>query len=121
VELFYKLHLIPSARYSEDIDLVQINPEPIGETIDLIMSVMDSWLGKPKRKFKEDRVNLVYRLYSEDQPPVKLRLKLEINTREHCSAEPPAIVQFRMENPWSCQASSISSDEYYLARLICFV
>ncbi|MBN1409643.1 MAG: nucleotidyl transferase AbiEii/AbiGii toxin family protein, partial [Spirochaetales bacterium] len=28
----YKLFLHPAARYSEDIDLVQITPEPIGNT-----------------------------------------------------------------------------------------
>ncbi|HOU94567.1 MAG TPA: nucleotidyl transferase AbiEii/AbiGii toxin family protein, partial [Polyangiaceae bacterium] len=28
----HKLHLHPAARYSEDIDLVQVNAEPIGET-----------------------------------------------------------------------------------------
>ena len=66
----YKLHLIPPARYSEDIDLVQINPEPIGETIDLIKSVIDPWLGKPKRQFSKGRVKLGYRFFSEDQLPV---------------------------------------------------
>jgi predicted nucleotidyltransferase component of viral defense system len=30
----FKLHLRPAVRYSEDIDLVQITPEPIGETFD---------------------------------------------------------------------------------------
>ena len=112
----YKLHLIPPARYSEDIDLVQINPEPIGETIDLIKSIIDPWLGKPKRQFKEGRVNLVYRFYSEDQPPVKLKLKLEINTREHFSVLPPAVVQFRMENPWFSGSAPILS--YPLEELL---
>lgn len=112
----YKLHLIPSARYSEDIDLVQINPEPIGETIDLIKSVIDPWLGRSKRQFKQGRVNLVYRFYSEDQPPVKLRLKFEINTREHFSVEPPAVVQFRMNNPWFSGSASIRS--YQLDELL---
>lgn len=31
-----KLHLRSPARYSEDIDLVQIRQEPIGETVDLV-------------------------------------------------------------------------------------
>jgi predicted nucleotidyltransferase component of viral defense system len=34
-------------RYSEDIDLVQIQPEPIGTTIDAIRGVL-AWLGKCK-------------------------------------------------------------------------
>ena len=79
----HKLYLRPTARYSEDIDLVQVAPEPIGETLDLLRSVLDSWLGEPRRVFKEGRVNLVYRFDSEGLPPAPLRLKIEINTREH--------------------------------------
>lgn len=79
----YKLHLLPAARYSEDIDLVQITPEPIGVTLDDVRAVLDPWLGEPRRQFKEGRVNLVYRYDSEDQPPLRLRLKVEINSREH--------------------------------------
>lgn len=81
----YKLHLQPAARYSEDIDLVQVNAEAIGDTLDLVRSVLDPWLGKPRRDLKEGRVNLVYRIESEDAPPLKMRLKIETNTREHFS------------------------------------
>jgi len=79
----YKLHLHPAARYSEDIDLVQVRPEPIGKTLDDVRAVLDPWLGEPRRQLKEGRVNLVYRYDSEDQPPLRLRLKVEINSREH--------------------------------------
>lgn len=44
----FKLHLTPAARYSEDIDLVQIAPEPIGETLDAVRAVLDPWLGEPR-------------------------------------------------------------------------
>ena len=37
----YKLHLRPAARYSEDIDLVQVAPGPIGVTFDAIRAVVD--------------------------------------------------------------------------------
>ena len=67
----YKLHLSPSARYSEDIDLVQIRQEPIGESLEMIKKVINPWLGKPRRQFKRGRVNLIYRFLSEDQPPLK--------------------------------------------------
>ena len=49
----YKLHVQPPARYSEDIDLVQIRAEPIGETLDLVRAALDPWLGTPQRKLKE--------------------------------------------------------------------
>lgn len=79
----YKLYLTPPARYSEDIDLVQVHSGPIGGVLDRARSVLDPWLGVPRRQLKEGRVNLVYRFESEDAPPFKLRLKIEINTREH--------------------------------------
>lgn len=44
----YKLHIKPLARYSEDIDLVQIIAEPIGKTLDVLRSVLDPWLGRPQ-------------------------------------------------------------------------
>ena len=76
----YKLYLNPAARYSEDIDLVQISQESIGDTLDIIRSVLDGWLCTPQRKLKEGRVNLVYRLESEETPPVKIRLKIEVSS-----------------------------------------
>jgi hypothetical protein len=79
----FKLHLRPAARYSEDIDLVQVAPAPIGEVFDAIRAVLDPWLGQPRRQTKEGSVNFVYRFTSEDEPPKALRLKVEINSREH--------------------------------------
>lgn len=64
----YKLHLTPAPRYSEDIDLVQVRPEPIGDTLDAVRTVLDPWLGEPRRKFKEGRVNLAYRSTSSWAP-----------------------------------------------------
>lgn len=43
-----KLIFNAPTRYSEDIDLVQINAEPIGKTLELIQEAL-SWLGKPKK------------------------------------------------------------------------
>jgi predicted nucleotidyltransferase component of viral defense system len=81
----YKLHLRPAARYSEDIDLVQVSPGPIGGVLDVIRQALDPWLGTPRRTTKEGRIVLVYRLSSEGPPPVQMRLKVEINSREHFS------------------------------------
>ena len=80
----YKLHL-PAARYSEDIDLVQVTAAPIGPTINALRAHLDHWLGRPKRSFSEGRVTLRYRFLAEGEPPIKLKLKVEINTREHFS------------------------------------
>ena len=79
----YKLHVQPAARYSEDIDLVQIREGSIGPVLDAIHEALDGWLGQPRWKHSEGRVTLSYRFESEDLPPVRLKLKVEINTREH--------------------------------------
>lgn len=77
----YKLCLLPAARYSEDIDLVQVDAEPIGSTLDQVRMALDPWLGKPRYDSKEHSFRLTYRFESEAGTP--LRLKVEINTREH--------------------------------------
>lgn len=43
----FKLHM-PPARYSEDIDLVQIQAGPIGLLMDGIRETLSPWLGEPK-------------------------------------------------------------------------
>ena len=96
----YKLHLRPAARYSEDIDLVQVRAEAIGDTLDRLRSVLDPWLGMPQRKFKDGRVNLVYRFETDDAPPLKLRLKIEINSREHFSELGLVRVPFAVDSQW---------------------
>ncbi len=41
----YKLYLTPPARYSEDIDLIQVRPGPFGPLMDGLRNVLDPWLG----------------------------------------------------------------------------
>ena len=81
----YKLHVRPAARYSEDIDLVQIAAGPIGGVLDAIRHALDPWLGVPRRTTKEGRIDLIYRMISEGEPLIPMRLKVEINSREHFS------------------------------------
>ena len=81
----YKLHVRPAARYSEDIDLVQVRAEPAGPMMTTLRGVLDPWLGKPKWKQNEGRVTFTYRFESEGIPAVPLKLKVEANTREHFS------------------------------------
>ena len=49
----HKLYLAPPARYSEDIDLVQVKGGPIGAIMTGLRQKLDSWLGAPKRKQSE--------------------------------------------------------------------
>jgi len=116
----YKLHLKPAARYSEDIDLVQINAEPAGPTMDALREALDPWLGKPTYKQSEGRVTFVYRFESEDVPPIRLRLKVETNTREHFTVYGITRIPFSVTSRWfegSCEISSYELDELLGTKL----
>jgi len=79
----HKLFLLPATRYSEDIDLVQMKAGAIGPVMDAVHAALDAWMGTPRRDQKEGTVTLTYHASSEIAPIVQLRLKIEINTREH--------------------------------------
>jgi predicted nucleotidyltransferase component of viral defense system len=76
-----KIYIQPPARYSEDLDFVQIKSAPIGSIITAIRNALDHWLGEPKRKLTERSAKLIYRYQSIENLPAKL--KIEINTTEH--------------------------------------
>ncbi len=105
----FKLHLRPAPRYSEDIDLVQAHAEPIGSTLDAIREVIDPWLGTPRRKFSEGRVTLVYRLTSEGPPPLPMRLKIEINSREHFNVFGVEEYPFTVRSRWFAGEAGVVS------------
>lgn len=104
-----KLFLNPAARYSEDIDLVQKNPVPIGQTIDTIKDILRSWLGKPKWKITQRGAKLIYRYQAINNLPAKL--KIEINTTEHFNVLPLKIEKFNVQSEWLNEATKISTYE----------
>ncbi|MEN8236827.1 MAG: nucleotidyl transferase AbiEii/AbiGii toxin family protein [Pseudomonadota bacterium] len=77
-----KLFVKPAARYSEDLDFVLVDDAPIGHILSAIREALDPWLGAAKWKQTERSAKLVYRFSSENEPPVPLRVKIEINTVE---------------------------------------
>jgi predicted nucleotidyltransferase component of viral defense system len=103
----YKLHLRPPARYSEDIDLVQVEAGPIGPVLKEVHAALDPWLGEPRWKQGEGRVNLVYRFESEGLPPVRMRLKVEINTREHFTVFGHRSHRFEVASRWFSGAADV--------------
>lgn len=116
----YKLHIRPPARYSEDIDLVQVNAEPAGPVMDALREVLDPWLGKPRYKQSEGRVTFAYRFISEDVPPVPLRLKVEINTREHFAVDGFIKLPFHVTSRWfegACEIPSYNLNELLGTKL----
>jgi predicted nucleotidyltransferase component of viral defense system len=97
-------------RYSEDIDLVQVQPEPIGPTVDAVRRAL-SWLGPCRRKAAAHSIHLVFAFAPEADPTTTLKLKVEINTREHESLYGLKAYPFAVENPWFAGRASVASFE----------
>ena len=96
----HKLFFEGPGRYSEDIDLVQRSPGPIGKLVDAIREVLDPWLGNPRWKQGAGRFTLGYRFETTFEPTATRRLKVEINTREHFSVLGIVRRACAVENPW---------------------
>ncbi len=105
----YKLYLTPPARYSEDIDLVQLKSEPIRDTIVHFQAVLDPWLGSPNYTSSPQSVKLLYRFPAEATPGLRQRLKIEINTREHIPAFSLESKPFSVTSRWFSGATHIST------------
>lgn len=115
----HKLFMSPQPRYSEDIDLVQVNAGPIKKTYDHLREAL-AFLGEPKIKQKMHNNTLIYRLMSETEPRVPMRLKVEINCKEHFSVMPMISVPFHIENGWfsgSCDILTYQLDELIGTKL----
>ncbi len=115
-----KLYLAPAHRYSEDIDLVQIQAEPIGSTLNAMRETLDPWLGKPSWKRSHASVKLIYRLALGRDSGSRRKLKLETNTREHGSAFGFTKRLLSLESRWfagSAEVSSYELDELLATKL----
>ena len=95
----HKLYLKPQPRYSEDIDLVQIHPGPIRPIMDHLREALD-FLGSPSTKTTRMSNKLIYRFVSEIEPVEPMRLKVEINCREHFHVLPWVYFPFSMRTAW---------------------
>lgn len=111
----HKLYLSPQSRYSEDIDLVQIKTEPIKETVIRISEAL-AFLGKPVVKQKANNNTLVFHFESEIAPVKPIRLKVEINCREHFNVLGLAKLDFNIDNIWFKGKSRITT--YHLNELL---
>lgn len=111
-----KLFLKIPVRYSEDIDLVQIQSEPIGRVLSEIRRKLDHWLGEPKWDKSKGNNTLSYKFDSEIPPIEPLRLKVEINTREHFTVLGFKQKSLTVDNPW--YPSSVNLQTYEIEELM---
>jgi predicted nucleotidyltransferase component of viral defense system len=95
----HKLYLNPAPRYSEDIDLVQVKPGPVKPIMQRIEDIL-TFFEKPRStKVGGHGVRVLYRFTSEYEG-IPLRLKLEINCREHINLLDWSYVSFKVESGW---------------------
>ena len=106
----HKLLFATPLRYSEDIDLVQTRPEPIGRTIDALRRTL-AWLGPCRRKAGAHSVHLFFSFAPESAQTETAKLKVEINTREHQNLYPLRSYPFAVGSSWFAGNASIVSFE----------
>jgi predicted nucleotidyltransferase component of viral defense system len=95
----HKLYLSPAPRYSEDIDLVQINPGPIKPIMQRLEAAITFFEEKRKTQNKGHGIRAMYRFTSEYEN-IRMRLKLEINCREHINVLGWADYPYEVNSTW---------------------
>jgi predicted nucleotidyltransferase component of viral defense system len=112
----HKLFLKPQARYSEDIDLVQIKIGPIKPILVRLRECL-IFLGTKRNITTSIHNNTVeYRFETEIQPIIRMRLKIEINCREHFTVLGLQQLPFKVQNGWFSGECMINT--YYIEELL---
>lgn len=115
----HKIFLKPQVRYSEDIDLVQINSGPIKEILTAIRKQLN-FLGKPSVKQNINNNTIKYNFETEIPPITKRKLKIEINCREHFTVLGYKKIEHKIENSWingNTQIISFEAEELLGTKL----
>lgn len=115
----HKLFLNPQPRYSEDIDLVQIKSMPIKETITRLQQRL-SFLREPDIRQKANNNTVVFKFNSESMQTTVLKLKVEINCREHFSVFGFKEMDFAVNSEWfkgNCTLKTYFIDELLGTKL----
>jgi predicted nucleotidyltransferase component of viral defense system len=115
----HKLYLQPQPRYSEDIDLVQVRAEPIKETVQRLQAAL-AFLGDSVVKPRRDGTQIICRFDSESPPSIRLRLKVEVNTKEHFTVHGLKQFPFGVKSSWfdgNCQLTTYRLEELLGTKL----
>jgi predicted nucleotidyltransferase component of viral defense system len=95
----HKLYLNPAPRYSEDIDLVQIKEGPIKPIMKRLNEVITFFEEDRKTQVRGHGAKALYRFTSEYEE-IRMRLKLEINCKEHFNVLDWVDFPFEVESEW---------------------
>jgi len=111
----HKLYLQPAARYSEDIDLVQLYEGPVKDITRVIQQSL-SWLGRSATDLTRQSMKIKFKVKAEFPPYPVIRLKIEINTREHFHIDPLQAINRQLNSAWYAQKASVTG--YTLEELL---
>lgn len=112
----YKLFASKPARYSEDIDLVQVKALPIGDVMTEIRKVCENIMPPDGHKQSQGRLVLYYKSESEIPPIMPIKIKIEINTREHFNVYGIDRKKYDVNSRWF--SNSVDIPTYKLEELL---
>lgn len=115
----HKLYLKPAPRYSEDIDLVQIKPGPIKPIMERLREVITFFEEPRKTENRGHGIKALYRFTSEYEE-IRMRLKLEINCKEHFNVLDWVDFPFEIESEWfegNCKLRTYNINELLGTKL----
>jgi len=112
----HKLYLPTPRRYSEDLDLVQLEAGPIGSLLAEVRAALDWWLGEPTWRQVADSVKLLYRFDTTSLPAQRMRVKVEIATRERFSFDGLLRRPYTVATLW--HEASVDVTTYTLEELL---
>ena len=115
----HKLYLNPAPRYSEDIDLVQIKEGPIKPIMERIGEVITFFEEDRKTDNRGHGIKALYRFNSEYEE-IRMRLKLEINCREHFNVLGLVDFPYAVQSGWfngDCEIRTYNINELLGTKL----
>ena len=104
----HKLYHNPAPRYSEDIDLVQIEEGPIKPIMERLNEVITFFEEKRTTQVRGHGAKALYRFTSEYEE-IRMRLKLEINCKEHFNVLNWVDFPFEVESDWFSGKANITT------------
>lgn len=117
----HKLFLKIPYRYSEDLDFVQIKVGDIGTILTEIRKIIKHIIPKTPKYMKSKSNNtLIYSYDAENPPNPKMKIKIEINTREHFAIDGIRNLKLECKSDWftgSADIATFSTEELLATKL----
>lgn len=109
------------ARYSEDLDFVQMTPGKIGPIADHLRHVLKGIFEEDgKSEVKRGGFRLYYSFMPENNPNHRQQIKIEINTREQFAIDGYKKLKFTLDSRWRSGESVVttfSTEELFATKL----